>query len=445
MAAFANATATSTTVTFSAAGAYVLRLTANDGTHVRFDELTITVADPVLVGAGDIAPNCLAGGQPDCRHRHARAARHPARHGLHAGRQRLCGRHRRRVRQLLRPDLGTASAAHPAGQRQSRLQHAGRQRLLRLLQRPGRAGRAGRRPHGGRLLQLRPRELARRGPEQRVHVALARQRLRRGLGAGAVAARRSGREPHQQHHRDVAPPVLQFERWPCEPAAALPGALRLRRRHSARWPLAQLRAAGTGQSGGCRRRGVRHPLVRHWHRRDSAERVRHDACAERGAQQHDARRDEVHAPRRELRLAVHPDRRPDVHRCRNDGGARAAVGQRGSDGGCRTGAGRRRRRRHAGRGGDRRRAGRGPDHHLEQGERTGHRGLRRSVDAGDLGRIHGRWHLRAAAHRQRRPVRPQRHGDRDRDGRFRQPAAGRRRRDRIRRPRCRPAPRSWGR
>ncbi len=60
--AFANAAATATTVSFDAAGAYVLRLTANDGTYSTFDELTITVADPVLVGAGDIAPNCNAGG-----------------------------------------------------------------------------------------------------------------------------------------------------------------------------------------------------------------------------------------------------------------------------------------------------------------------------------------------------------------------------------------------
>ena len=43
-------------------------------------------------------------------------------------------------------------------------------------------------------------------------------------------------------------------------------------------------------------------------------RLRHDPADERGSGQRHPRRDEVHPPRVELRLAVHPDRRPDVHR-----------------------------------------------------------------------------------------------------------------------------------
>jgi hypothetical protein len=43
--AFATPSATSTTATFSAAGTYVLRLTADDGALQGFDELTVTVSD----------------------------------------------------------------------------------------------------------------------------------------------------------------------------------------------------------------------------------------------------------------------------------------------------------------------------------------------------------------------------------------------------------------
>ena len=43
------------------------------------------------------------------------------------------------------------------------------------------------------------------------------------------------------------------------------------------------------------------------------DRLRHDPADERGAQLEHLRGDEAHAARVELRLAVHPDRRPDVH------------------------------------------------------------------------------------------------------------------------------------
>ena len=44
--AFADATAASTTATFSAAGSYVLRLTGDDGALTVSDDVTVTVSDP---------------------------------------------------------------------------------------------------------------------------------------------------------------------------------------------------------------------------------------------------------------------------------------------------------------------------------------------------------------------------------------------------------------
>jgi len=49
---FANAAAVDTTVTFSAIGVYVLRLTADDGALSAFDEVSITVNTPPTVNAG---------------------------------------------------------------------------------------------------------------------------------------------------------------------------------------------------------------------------------------------------------------------------------------------------------------------------------------------------------------------------------------------------------
>ena len=43
---FTDATAASTTATFSAAGSYVLRLTGNDGALTASDDVTVTVSDP---------------------------------------------------------------------------------------------------------------------------------------------------------------------------------------------------------------------------------------------------------------------------------------------------------------------------------------------------------------------------------------------------------------
>ncbi len=56
--AFANAASASTTATFTHVGVYVLRLTADDGAKSASDEMTVSVGAE-LVGAGDIAPDCV--------------------------------------------------------------------------------------------------------------------------------------------------------------------------------------------------------------------------------------------------------------------------------------------------------------------------------------------------------------------------------------------------
>ncbi len=94
------------------------------------------------------------------------------------------------------PTWGCLQESDAAGNRESRLRQrldAGRDTVLRLLQRSRCPDRAGRRPQP-RLLQLRPqrqrRHLAHRDAEQRMRAGLrplAAGRLRRRLGAGAVA------------------------------------------------------------------------------------------------------------------------------------------------------------------------------------------------------------------------------------------------------------------
>ena len=57
---FGNINSPATTATLTEPGTYVLRLTADDGAKSAFDEMTVTV-NFVLTGAGDVAPNCVAG------------------------------------------------------------------------------------------------------------------------------------------------------------------------------------------------------------------------------------------------------------------------------------------------------------------------------------------------------------------------------------------------
>jgi len=58
---FTNASLAATTATFTQYGTYVLRLTADDGAKSAFDEMTVT-ANLVLLGAGDVAPDCIPDG-----------------------------------------------------------------------------------------------------------------------------------------------------------------------------------------------------------------------------------------------------------------------------------------------------------------------------------------------------------------------------------------------
>jgi hypothetical protein len=59
---FGNDTDVDTTASFTAAGTYVLRLTANDGEHSIVDDVTITVSDPPSSPASN--PNPAPGGTP---------------------------------------------------------------------------------------------------------------------------------------------------------------------------------------------------------------------------------------------------------------------------------------------------------------------------------------------------------------------------------------------
>ena len=69
----------------------------------------MTVTDPVLVGAGDIAPDCVVGREHRERAGHRHAPRRTSRHGLHARRQRVRRRHGAAVRELLRARRGAAT------------------------------------------------------------------------------------------------------------------------------------------------------------------------------------------------------------------------------------------------------------------------------------------------------------------------------------------------
>ena len=259
-------------------------------------------------------------------------------HDLHAGRQRLRRRHGGAVRELLRPDVGSPGdqGADAADHRESRLPHGQRHALLRLLQRRRRA----RQPARPAIARPAATTATTSGtgtswsstasaPRTASRIWEDVNGCAAGFHPGAVAAGRSGGEPDEQHHRDVAPAALQLEQLRHDArvsAAAVAGAVRVRRGYHARRPLAQLRAAGADE------RGRRDATRRSASARSSWERAGSGLTGfattrpdQRGAECHDPRRHEVHAARHDLRLAVHSSRRRGrAHGLRNGHGARRA-------------------------------------------------------------------------------------------------------------------------
>ena len=152
-------------------------------------------ADPVLVGAGDIS-TCANSGDTKTANLIADIPGTV----FTAGRQRLPGGRARRLRGLLRPDVGRVPGPHPAEPRQPRLRDGRCLRLLRVLRvRRGRTGRG--------LVRLRPRRVADLRPQLELR---AGRRLRRGLAAAAMAEGGPRREPSPVRPRVLASPALQL-------------------------------------------------------------------------------------------------------------------------------------------------------------------------------------------------------------------------------------------
>jgi hypothetical protein len=173
-------------------------------------------ASPVtLVAAG--RRGCIAGNSGRGRRHRLRAGKRldgddlsTERHGIADSKPQPDGRRRPRrravrkrygggVQRRLRYLLGGVSVAHPARARQPRVRHPWGRGLLRLLRR----GR--RRPLTG-LLLLRPRRLARPGPELELRIRLVRCRI----GAGAVGSGRPCRTPGRVHSGLLAPPAVHL-------------------------------------------------------------------------------------------------------------------------------------------------------------------------------------------------------------------------------------------
>ena len=104
---FANPTATDTTATFSAAGTYVLRLTANDGALTAQDEVTVTVNPatpgntPPVVNAGPDQAITLPASATMAADRDRRRTAHAPRRDLPLGNRLRAG-----VRHVLERDRG---------------------------------------------------------------------------------------------------------------------------------------------------------------------------------------------------------------------------------------------------------------------------------------------------------------------------------------------------
>ena len=216
------------------------------------------------------------------------AGRHPRRHGLHPGQQRLRLGRQHRVHHVLRPDVGTPQGSHAARARQARLLHDGRGGLFRLLR-----GGCGRGRQG--VLQLRSGRLAHRRTQ-------LRHRHECRLTAGGVAAKRPRRESAGVYARILEPAALllgQHVRAAGRRQAPVGRPVRRGcRRRLERRParLRTLRPPDTRRSGRPRQRD---PGVHCGHRRRrQSQPVRHRHGEQRSERQHQLWRAEAHAEHR---------------------------------------------------------------------------------------------------------------------------------------------------
>ena len=251
----------------------------------------------VLVGAGDIA-----GCGPELADAEATARLLDSISGtiFTAGDNTQTAGTAQEFRDCYSPDLGAPQGPDPSGARQPRLADGERGRLLRLLRQRGGPGRSW-------LLQLRPRRVAR-------HLA-QRQRLDEGgIGAGELAAAGPRIQPGAVHAGLLAPAALHVERSRLrrDLAQRVAAALRLRRRDRAQRARPPLRAVRPAGPVGTPRRRARDQAV-HGRHRGLRPLPRRAPAAEHRGPGGRARRAEAHAARRQLRLAVHPGDRLELH------------------------------------------------------------------------------------------------------------------------------------
>ena len=131
-------------------------MSLSDGSPAAVPETPAASGDPVLLAAGDVA-SCWSSGDESVSRLLDTLPGTVVDPRRHRAEPRLCGR----VRGLLRPELGPPQGAHQVRRGRSRVQPGRGRRVLRLLRlRNGRARQG--------LVQLRPRRLAHRRPQQQL-------------------------------------------------------------------------------------------------------------------------------------------------------------------------------------------------------------------------------------------------------------------------------------
>ncbi len=292
--------------------------------------------DPVLLGLGDIASCWSAGDEATARLLDST----PGVIGIVGDTEQNNGT-TPEFNGLLRLDLGAPQRPQPAGRGRPRVPRGGRHRVLRLLREPGRAA-----PEG--VVQLRPRRLAHRGPEQQLRPD---RWLRPRLRAVRVAPAGSARERRGLRRRLRAPPALERRsaaRQPDPGGPLLGRPVRVQRRVRVRRERPHLPALRASDPGGPGGPGEGAAPVRARHRRHAALPARRAEAQHRGAAHGRLRRHALHAPREQLRLALPLAGRTQLHRLRLHPVLAADGGQQGTGHHDLLGPGRRDRRRHLG-------------------------------------------------------------------------------------------------